>query len=123
MELTESDPAGTWAPDACTLPAAERAQRGADFDALFAEAVRGIERADPTRLRLDLQPSPRAAARVAELAAAETSCCSFFTFTLTLAASSLVLDITVPALHTGTLDLLADRAAAEGTGGAHGTAA
>jgi hypothetical protein len=127
MELSEIDPAGTWAPEACRLPASERPQRAADFDALFAGAVRGIERAGPTRLRLGLRPGPQAAARAAELAAAETSCCSFFTFTLTLAASSLVLDITVPALHTGTLDLLADRAAAvaaaEGTGGAGGTTA
>ena len=126
MELSDTDPAGTWAPEACTLPAADRPQRAADFDELFAGTVRGIERAEPTRLRLDLQPSPRAAARVAELAAAETGCCSFFTFTLTVAAASLILDITVPALHTGTLDLLAGHAAAaataEGTGGTGGTA-
>jgi hypothetical protein len=126
MELSETVPAGTWAPEACTLPAAERPQRAADFDALFATAVRGIERAGPTRLRLDLQPGPQAAARAAELAAAETGCCSFFTFTLTVAADSLVLDITVPAPHTGTLDLLAGHAAtaatAKGTGGAGGTA-
>jgi hypothetical protein len=122
MELSDTDPAGTWAPEACTLPAADRPQRAADFDALFAGAVRGIERAEPTRLRLDLQPSPRAAARVAELAAAEAGCCSFFTFTLTVAAGRLILDITVPAPHTGTLDLLAGHAAAAataaGTGGA-----
>jgi hypothetical protein len=126
MELSETDQAGTWAPEACTLPAAERPQRAADFDALFATAVRGIERAGPTRLRLVLQPGPQSAARAAELAVAETSCCSFFTFTLTVAAASLILDITVPALHTGTLDLLAGHAAAaataEGTGGAGGTA-
>ena len=82
MELSDTDPAGTWAPEACTLPAADRPQRAADFDALFAGAVRGIEWAGPARLRLDLQPGPHTAARVAELAAAETACCSFFTITV-----------------------------------------
>jgi hypothetical protein len=67
MELSETGPAGAWAPEACTLPASERPQRAAEFDELFAGTVRGIERAGPTRLRLDLQPSPRAAARAAEL--------------------------------------------------------
>jgi hypothetical protein len=67
MELSEIDPAGTWAPEACTLPASERPRRAAAFDGLFTEAVRGIERAGPTRLRLDLQPSPQAAARAAEI--------------------------------------------------------
>ena len=127
MEPSEIDPAVIWAPAACTLPASERPQRAAGFDALFADAVRGIERAGPTRLRLDLQPGPRAAARVAELAAAETGCCSFFTFTIIVAAGRLILDITVPAPHTGTLDLLAGRAAAaaitKGAGGTGGAAA
>lgn len=126
MELSETGTAATWAPEACTLPAAERSRRAAEFDGLFAGAVRGIERAEPARLRLDLQPGPQTAARAAELAAAETGCCSFFTFTITVAAGRLLLDITVPAAHAGTLDLLADRAAAAagaGTGGAGGTAA
>jgi hypothetical protein len=72
-----------WAPLSCTLPAARLPLRVAEFDALFAEAVQGIERVGPERLRLELLPSPRAAGRAAELAAAETQCCSFFTFTLT----------------------------------------
>jgi hypothetical protein len=101
MELSEIDPAGSWAPEACTLPASERPRRAAEFDALFAAAVRGIERAGPATLRLDLQP-----------AAAETGCCSFFTFTITVAAGRLLLDITVPAAQAGTLDLLAGHAAA-----------
>lgn len=112
MELSDIDPAGTWVPEACTLPAAERPQRAAEFDGLFAEAVRGIERVEPTRLRLDLQPGPQVAARAAELVTAETRCCSFFTCTITVAADRLVLDITVPARHAGLLDTLADHAAA-----------
>ncbi len=112
MELTEIDPAGTWVPDACTLPTAERPQRAAEFGGLFADAVRGIERVEPTRLRLDLQPGPQVAGRAAELLAAETGCCSFFTFTITITAGRLVLDITVPEPHTGLLDTLAGHAAA-----------
>ena len=121
MEFSETDPAGSWAPEACTLTVAERPRRAAEFDGLFAAAVRGIERAGPARLRLDLEPGPQTAARAAELAVAETGCCSFFTFTLTVAAGRLVLDITVPAAHTGTLDLLAARAAAAAAAGTGGT--
>lgn len=112
MEPSEIDPAGTWVPAACTLPAAERPRRAAEFDGLFAEAVRGIERVEPTRLRLDLRPGPQVAGRAAELVTAEAGCCSFFTFTITVAAGRLVLDVAVPARHTGLLDTLAGHAAA-----------
>jgi hypothetical protein len=104
--------AGGWAPDACTLPTAERPLRAADFDAVFAATVRGLDRVGPTRLRLDLEPSPQAAARTAELAAAETGCCSFFTFALTATAGGLTLDITVPQQYAPVLAALADRAGA-----------
>jgi hypothetical protein len=52
------------------------------------------------------------AGRVAQLAATETACCSFFTFTLTATAGSLVLDVAVPAAQLPVLDALAARAAA-----------
>ena len=101
-----------WAPDACTLPTAERPLRAADFDAVFAATVRDLDRVGPTRLRLDLEPSPQAAARMAELAAAETGCCSFFTFALTATGGALTLDITVPQQYAPVLSALADRAGA-----------
>jgi hypothetical protein len=104
--------AGGWAPDACTLPTAERPLRAADFDAVFAATVRGLDRVGPTQLRLDLEPSPQAAARTAELAAAETGCCSFFTFALTATGGALTLDITVPQQYAPVLAALADRAGA-----------
>jgi len=103
---------GGWAPEACTLPTAERPLRAADFDAVFAATVRGLDRIGPTRLRLDLEPSPQAAARMAELAAAETGCCSFFTFALTATGGALTLDITVPQQYAPVLTALADRAVA-----------
>jgi hypothetical protein len=116
MELSEVDPDGARAPQACTLLAPERQLRAAEFDGLFAEVVLGIKRVDAGRLRLDLRPSPKVAGRAAELVAAETGCCSFFTFTLTAAAGRLALEIAVPAPHIAVLDALADRAvAAAGT--------
>lgn len=101
-----------WAADSCTLSADGRRLRQAEFGELFAEAVGAIERPEPTRLRLHLHLGPQIAARAAGLAAAETACCSFFTFALTAAAGSLVLDVTVPVAQLPVLDALTERAAA-----------
>jgi hypothetical protein len=101
-----------WAPAECTLSPAGRRARAAEFSAMFAETVRRIERPERTRLRLELEPGAAVAGRVAELTASETSCCSFFTFTLTAAAGSLVLDVAVPVAQLPVLDALAERAAA-----------
>lgn len=46
----------SWAPEACTLPTAERPLRVAGFDELFATAVREVRREDQVRLVLDLNP-------------------------------------------------------------------
>jgi hypothetical protein len=91
-------------PESCTLPTAERPPRVADFGGFFAGAVRGVDRPAPTRLRLDLTPGPQTAARAAELAAAEASCCSFFTFTLTVTDRDLSLEIAVPTEQAAVLD-------------------
>lgn len=97
---------------ACTLPTAERPLRAAEFDALFAGALRGHERQAPSRLRLVLDAGAEAAAR--DLTVRETACCSFFTFTFTRAGGALVLDIEVPAARIAALDALGARAAAAG---------
>jgi hypothetical protein len=112
MGQNQTGAAADWVPQACTLPIPELQLRTAEFDRLFAAAVRGIERTGRTRLRLDLEASPQVAGRTAELMSAETACCSFFTFTLTATAGRLVLEITVPARHAGVLDALGGRAAA-----------
>ena len=78
---------------------------------MFTRSVRGAERAGRSRLRLDLDPAPGLAGRIADLAAAETGCCSFFTFTLTLADGSLRLEIAVPPANAGVLDALSARVA------------
>ncbi|MFI0369723.1 hypothetical protein ACH35V_17770 [Actinomadura sp. 1N219] len=102
-----------WAPEgarACTLPTAERPLREAEFDALFAEAATGVERAGPGRTRVRLRPGPETAGRAASLAARENACCSFFTFTVTVSGGDLTMDVAVPAAHTGVLDALTARA-------------
>jgi hypothetical protein len=103
---------GLQVPDSCTLPTAERPLRAADFDSFFAGSVRAVQRPEPTRLRLELEPGRQAAARAAELAAAEASCCSFFTFILTVTGQGLTMDIAVPAPHIGVLDALTGLAGA-----------
>lgn len=99
--------AETWVPEACTLPTAERPIRVAEFDTLLGTAVRGVDRMDETRLRLELDPSPDIAGRAAQLAAKETGCCSFFTFTLTADGAGVRLDVAVPEGRTDVLDALA----------------
>ncbi len=103
---------GTWAAEACTLPTAERPLRAASFDEFFAASVQEITRTGSDQVRLDLRPDPDTAARAAGLAAEETACCSFFTFTLTATGGGLTLDITVPPAQRAVLDALAQRAAA-----------
>ncbi|GAA3453987.1 hypothetical protein [Dactylosporangium matsuzakiense] len=102
-------PAGV--PDACTLPTAERPLRRAEFDTLFTEAVRHVERVNPAHARLHLTGAPGLEATVRDLTARETQCCSFFTFTVTPAPSgALLLDIEVPPQYTDVLDALTGRA-------------
>ncbi|GGQ08409.1 hypothetical protein BKA00_007510 [Actinomadura coerulea] len=114
MEL-QRVPAGPdddgWAPEACALPTAERPLRVAEFDALFAEEVTAVRPAGTGRVRMELRPEPRAAARAAELAARETGCCSFFTFTLVATGGALALEISAGDRRTAVLDALAARAA------------
>ncbi len=102
------------APEACTLPTAERPLRLAEFDDLFATALRGQHRPTPTRLRWELDPAAEATAR--DLTARESACCSFFTFTFdsrrTAPGGPLELLAEVPAGQVAVLDALAARAAA-----------
>jgi hypothetical protein len=106
-------------PDACTLPTAERPVRLAEFDQLFATAVRGVEVLDPMHARMQLTGPAGLEARVRDLTARETECCSFFTFTITPAPAAdgeAVLDIEVPAAYADVLASLAQRARTVSTG-------
>jgi hypothetical protein len=107
-----------WAPvEACTLPTAERPARLAEFDGLFATALRSIERIEPTRARLLLAGEQALADRAQRLADAERSCCSFFTFGVSTPEPGLVaFDIEVPPMYAEVLGGLVARAdAALGT--------
>lgn len=101
-------------PDACTLPTAERPVRLAEFDELFATAVRGVEVLDPTHARMRLTGPAGLEARVRDLTVRETECCSFFTFTITpdtaVDGEAMILDIEVPATYADVLASLAERA-------------
>ena len=109
-----------WVPDECTLPTAERPLRVAEFDDLFATALRAIERPDAAgRARLVLAGGDDLTERVQRLALAETACCSFFTFTLTSLTTDevgaadrtmLALDIEVPVARADVLAALIQRA-------------
>ncbi|SDU25974.1 thioredoxin [Jiangella alkaliphila] len=99
-----------WAPDACTLPTAERPFRLDEFADLFARSLREVERPEPTRLLLDLEEAADDRAR--DLAARETSCCSFFTFTFSPPRGGVVrMQVDVPMEQSTVLDGLALQAA------------
>ncbi|MUN38144.1 hypothetical protein [Actinomadura litoris] len=98
-----------WAPPSCTLPTAQRPLRVAEFDALFAEAATEVTLIAPGRMRLRMRPEPELAGRAAELAARETACCSFFTFTMTAAGGALTLEVAADDGHAPVVAALAER--------------
>ncbi|MGW0504082.1 hypothetical protein [Micromonospora sp. NPDC003241] len=101
-----------WVPQACTLPTAERPLRLAEFDDLFAVALRGCDRTGPTLLRLFLDAPPQIEATARDLTVRESGCCSFFAFTFTRTPEHLLLDVAVPVEQAEVLDGLAARARA-----------
>jgi hypothetical protein len=103
-----------WAPEACTLPTVERPLRLAEFDALFATAVRSVDAVGPTHARMRLTGPAGLAATVGDLTRRESACCSFFSFTLTGEPAdegeALSLDVRVPDRYADVLDALVRRA-------------
>jgi hypothetical protein len=90
-------------PIACTLHPNEYAGRLEDFrQGVFAHLV-GMERPEPTRLRLLLagDADPEA---VRELLVREQGCCAFMSFTITASGGQLVADLAVPAEAAPALD-------------------
>jgi MerR family copper efflux transcriptional regulator len=85
--------AATARPIACALAPAEVPERMAGWQAVLAT----VEQREPLPdgVRLHIQRGTDAAALV-ELAAAEQTCCTFFTFRLTLDATGTSLDVTGP---------------------------
>lgn len=91
------------------MPTADRPLRLGEFDALFAAAVRGVERRG-SDVRLRLGGERGLAEQVRGLTERETSCCSFFTFGIDGTDEDLTLDISVPPARQEILDALAERA-------------
>ncbi|NUR07465.1 MAG: hypothetical protein HOQ45_10675 [Nocardioidaceae bacterium] len=106
-------------PDACTLPTVEQPLRVAEFDELFANHLQQVVWFGETRVRMTLAPAagsekrlPGLEARVRDLAARESACCSFFAFTVAAAEDKTVsLDVEVPSARVDVLAALTDRAA------------
>lgn len=93
-----------WAPEACTLPTAERPVRVAEFYDLFRTAAQTVERVSPVLGRVTLASAAGDAAR--ELAARETECCSFFDFAFADRSDDVLMEIWVPVQHTAVLEAL-----------------
>lgn len=94
-----------WVPSSCTLPTVEQPVRVAEFDSFFASSVR--EAARPTKTRLDLVLADGAEPVGRELAARESGCCSFFTFTFD--GAPVVMHIDVPKTYVDVLDAFEQR--------------
>src|SRR4051794_9045070 len=94
-----------WVPAACTLPTTEQPVRSAEFDRLF-KAVVAIDRGSPTAVRLTVTDTEWTADAVADLAARESQCCSFFSFAVTAASGTVTMDVAVSAGHVAVLDAL-----------------
>lgn len=88
--------------EGCTLPTEDQPLRLAEFDELFATALRSVQRPDPTWLRLRL--ATEADARAQELTAREADCCDFFDFDVHPASDEVLVDVRVPANRTSVLD-------------------
>src|SRR4051812_14767255 len=103
-----------WVPERCALPNGEQPLRLAEWDGLFAAAVRDVENVTPAHARLHLTGADGLAATVRDLAARETECCSFFQFTVSPQSAeqgeALTLDIEVPARYADVLAALAREA-------------
>ncbi|WP_019925307.1 hypothetical protein [Nocardia sp. BMG111209] len=99
---------------ACTLPTAQRPTRLAEFDDFFGRAVAATARPSATRLELRLRADGDAERMGRDLAARESTCCAFFTFTFTADAAGTVMGIEVPVTHLDILDALAVRVAGAG---------
>jgi hypothetical protein len=120
LPMTASGPGrapADWVPvDACTLPTSEQPLRVAEFDDLFGTALHAVERSpgDASRARVLLAGDEGLRERVQRLADAETSCCSFFAFTVTALAgdgeATVALDVEVPAARADVLAALLQRA-------------
>jgi hypothetical protein len=97
-----------WAPTSCSLPTVERPLREREFEDLFASSLLSAVRTSPTTAELTLTLDSVSQAR--DLAARETSCCSFFSFEVHELGAEAAMSITVPLVHAAVLGALVDSA-------------
>lgn len=127
MHLTSVTLSGTkgtsdWvAADACTLPTSEQPLRMLEFDELFTWSLVGAKYlAGASSATLVLEGAADLPGLVRSLAAAESSCCSFFTFDVRASTASgpgatrVDLAVEVPAERVAVLDALVERAVVHG---------
>ena len=107
----------TWVPQACTLPTVDQPLRAAEFDELFATAIRPAERIGLTELRIHLPAGEETVSTVRELVAREMGCCSVFSFEVRQVPGETELDVRVPESQTAVLDMMDRRAESARTGG------
>ena len=102
----------SWADSAaCTLPTSERPLRLAEFDDLFATALRSVVRTSNTSVRMELSGDAELAEQTRQLAERESACCSFFTFDVApLEGGRVAFDVRVPGSYVDVLNGLVARA-------------
>lgn len=83
-------------PIACTLTSDEQVSRVEEWRALVAEQIGESRRLDDGSLLFRFPPGAELATRVGALAAAEQSCCSFFTFTIRIDGTGTELVVSAP---------------------------
>lgn len=96
-------------PDSCALPTAARPVRLAEFDTLLGSATSAV-RADATHLTFYFDDIDGVEAQARDLTARESSCCSFFDFTVAADGGHVIVGIRVPEQHADILDSLESRA-------------
>jgi hypothetical protein len=108
----------------CTLPVAAQPFRLMEFDELFRSQIRPPRRIDPHRVEFTFLGGEGLYGKVSDLVARESTCCTFFEFTIDEHAQDLpdqdhlVLRVGVPESRDDVLKALTDRAlAAIGSGG------
>lgn len=106
----------TWVPQSCTLPTVEQPLRVAEFDALFASAVRPAERVSRTELWMYLPGGADVVATARDVIERETGCYSFFAFDLRASAAGTELGVRAPDSQVAVLDAMQARAEAARTG-------
>jgi hypothetical protein len=82
-------------PIACTLDAAEHAQREADLRSLGRDGLVAVERGE-RQVILRFRPDPVLRARVEDIAAAESTCCAFLVFEVLDEDGRIALRVTAP---------------------------